>query len=271
MTAAEFDKMISTLPPQYASAVNTLGKKGFAEQYANILGLAMEGEKRKLDQREDFLQAIAFQRIFYLAQTTLNELSTSAPPVPPEEIKNYYDSHSAEFEEAKVRGIYVTFDPGPEAGQPGQNVKQQSEVKRTEQEAKTRAEDLRQKLLAGEDISAMAKTESDHATSSNGGDFGYVRRSQMPPEMGSVIFALERNLISEPLRDRFGFFLFKVEEKRFQSLDSVRATIEANLRQQVATALVEKVKTDYPIMLDNDFFSDPTLGTPVPSPPQPPK
>jgi len=116
----------------------------------------MEGEQRNLDQHEDFLQAIAFQSIFYLAQTTLNELSNSAPPVQPEEIKNYYDSHSVEFEEVNIRGIYVTFDHGPEAGQPGQNIKQQSEVKRTEQEARDRAEALKKKLQAGEDIAALA-------------------------------------------------------------------------------------------------------------------
>jgi len=40
------------------------------------------------------------------------------------------------------------------------------------------------------------KTESGHATSSIGGDFGYVRRNQMPPEIGDVIFALKINQIS---------------------------------------------------------------------------
>ncbi|MCZ6751131.1 MAG: hypothetical protein O7E51_04790, partial [Acidobacteria bacterium] len=56
VTAAEFEKVLVALPPQFGGTVNSMGKRGFAEQYANLRGLAMEGEKRQIDQSENFQQ-----------------------------------------------------------------------------------------------------------------------------------------------------------------------------------------------------------------------
>ncbi len=77
ITAAEFEKVVAALPPQFSGTVRTMGKRGFAEQYANLRGLAMEGEKRQIDQKENFQQMMAFQRILQLAQVTLNELANA--------------------------------------------------------------------------------------------------------------------------------------------------------------------------------------------------
>ena len=39
ITAAEFEKIASALPPQFQDSLARMGKRGFAEQLANLLGL----------------------------------------------------------------------------------------------------------------------------------------------------------------------------------------------------------------------------------------
>ncbi|OFW02228.1 MAG: hypothetical protein A3G20_02635 [Acidobacteria bacterium RIFCSPLOWO2_12_FULL_59_11] len=270
ITAAEFEKIISSLPPQYSGAVATLGKKAFVDQFANLMGLALEGEKRKIDQQEDFRQMMDFQRLLLLAQITLNELANGTGPVSPEDVRNYYTSHQADFEETKVRGIYVAFEadsaPGEaeKSAESSQEKEEAAKQHRTEQEAKAKAEALRARIQAGEDMATLAKTESDHATAAQSGDFGYVRREQLVPEMSNSIFPLAANQVSAPIRDRFGYFIFQVEGRRVQPLEQVQAGIENNLRQQKVSDLLTKIRNEYPVTLNPRYF----LETPSGIPPQ---
>ena len=275
ITASEFEKIISSLPPQYSGAVNSFGKKGFADQFANLLGLALEGEKRKIDQQEGFRQMMDFQRILLLAQIALNELANSTEPVSPEDVRNYYTTHQADFEEAKVRGIYVAFEADSAPGEadksvaPSQEKEGAAKQHRTEQEAKAKAEALRARIQAGEDMAALAKTESDHATAAQSGDFGYVRREQLVPEMGNTIFSLAANQVSALVQDRVGYFIFKVEGKRVQPLEQVQESIGNNLRQQKTGDLLAKIRNDYPVTLNPRYFPETPSG--IPPQAQPPR
>ena len=162
ITAAEFENAVASLPPQFRGALSTLGKRGFAEQYANLRGMALEGEKQKFDQTEEFRQMMVFQRVLSLAQLTLNKLAASVTVISPEEIQHYYTSHQSEFEQAKLRGIYISFNaeagpeqtsgptvsaggpPKPEAGEPGAAAEGL-----TEPQARAKAESLRDRIRAG--------------------------------------------------------------------------------------------------------------------------
>ncbi|MBI3895159.1 MAG: peptidylprolyl isomerase [Acidobacteria bacterium] len=260
ITASAFEKIVGSLPPQYSGAVSSLGKKGFADQFANLLGLSLEGKKRKIDQRQDFQQMVDFQQLLLLAQITLNELSNGTGQVTPEDVQNYYTAHQGDFEEAKVRGIYVSFEP--EAGKADEAAMSPPKSTRSEQEAIAKAEALRNRIQAGEDMALLAKTESDHATASQGGDFGYVRREQLIPEMSNTIFSLSTDQVSAPVRDRFGYFIFEVEGKRVQPLEQVQQNIENNLRQQKLNDLLAKIKNDYPVTLNPRYFSESVPGVP---------
>ena len=273
LTAAEIEQLIQYLPPQFAGAVGALGKRGFADQYANLLGLAQEGQKLKIDQREDFRHMVEFQRTLMLAQTTLNELATAPDAVTADDIKAYHASHPSEFEEAKLRGIYIPFDTEPgmagAAGGPGQPANA-GKPKLTEAAARAKAESLRNRIQGGADIAELAQTESEHPTSSNGGDFGYVKRNQFAPDIDSAVFALEPKQVSAPLRDRFGFFIFQLEGKRVQPLAEAQPAIENNLRQQKLVELLNRMKTTYPVTMDPRYFPEtaPTLPGATPVPPR---
>jgi hypothetical protein len=264
MTAKEFETLTANLPPDVASALPSLGKRGFAERYANMLGLAQEGEKLKVDQSENFRAILAFQRMMLLAQITINQLATSVGDPSPEEVSSFYKAHESEFQQVKVRGIFVSFAPegqGP-AKQPAPG-----KTALTEAQAKAKAEGLRDRIRGGEDMAALAKKESEHSTAAQGGDFGYVRHNQYPAPIDSAIFSLDLSKVSDPVRDRFGYYIFRVEEKRVQPLGEEKQTIENGLRQQKLGETLGKVQAEFPANLNSQYFGEPAqapsmLGTP---------
>ena len=265
ITKAEFESIAQALPPQFAGAMGQLGPRGFADQYANLLSLAMEGEKRKLNENESFQKMMEFQRLMLLGQITLNALASSTTVIPTQEVLEYYTSHTAEFQEVKLRGVYVPFDGSPAASPEEEQGEGQQEKGLTEDEALAKAKTLRDRLVAGEDMGEMAANESDHPTAAKNGEFGFIRRNQFSPEIDRVIFSLELNEVSQPVRDRFGFFLFRVEEKRPQPLDQAKPLIENALRQQKLGGLLGKLKQDYPVTMNPDYF--PPAAQPAGMPP----
>jgi hypothetical protein len=270
ITVEEFEKITAALPPQFAGAMAQLGKRGFADQYSNLLALALEGEKLKVDQQEPFRQMLEFQRMILLAQSAVTELAGPQVPVSSSEVQAQYDAHQGELQEVHLRGIYVPFDPEPgEVGdQPAPEPVNPGAEKVTEAAAREKAESIRTRITGGADLAEMAKTESEHPTSSSGGDFGFVRRGQFAPEIDSAIFGLQPSEITQPLRDRFGFFIFRLEEKRTAPLEQVRQMIENSLRQERLMGLFARMKAEYPVTLDSRYFPEAPAAPPMPFPPQ---
>ncbi|MEE8177909.1 MAG: peptidylprolyl isomerase, partial [Acidobacteriota bacterium] len=256
VTAAEFEKVLVALPPQFAGTASSMGKRGFAEQYANLRGMAMEGEKRQIDQSENFQQMMAFQRMLQLAQVTLNQLATAGTVIQTGEITEYYESNQPEFAQLKLRGIFVSFQTAGTPSQPGGGQAGAAKPQRTEAEARAKAESLRSRIQAGGEMETLARTDSDHPSFAKSGDFGFVSRNQFAPEIGNAVFALEPNVVSEPLRDPGGFFLFRVEGNRIQPLEEAQANIRSNLRQQKLGNVLAKVRSDYPITFNPRYFPE---------------
>jgi peptidyl-prolyl cis-trans isomerase SurA len=80
---------------------------------------------------------------------------------------------------------------------------------------KTQLNDLRNKILSGEDFTALAKKNSDDpSVLSNGGDMGWSGRGRMVPEYEAMAFKLKPNEISMPFESPFGFHVMQLLERR---------------------------------------------------------
>ncbi len=81
--------------------------------------------------------------------------------------------------------------------------------------ARTKAEKIKQEILAGKDFNAAAKEYSDDPSAkSNGGDLGYFSAFQMVAPFEDTAYQTPVGQISEPVRTRFGFHLIKVNDVR---------------------------------------------------------
>ena len=266
----EFEKIAESLPPQFAGALAQLGKRGFADQFGNLLALSLEGEKLQIADREGFRQMVDIQRMLLLAQATVNELAGPQVPVSDADIQSAYDAAQDELQEVHLRGIYIPFDPEPEEteGQDPPAPVNAADGRVSDVEALAKAEQLRARIMAGEDIAELARTESEHPTSSSGGDFGFVKKGQFAPEIDEAIFTLQLNQITAPMRDRFGYFIFRLEGERTAPLDQVRQVIENSLRQQRMMELFARMKAAYPVTLNPEYFPEEQGPGPLGLPPQ---
>lgn len=82
------------------------------------------------------------------------------------------------------------------------------------EEARDRAEAIRERLLQGEDFASIAAAESDASSALNGGDLGWRLASQLPSAVTEVLTGLEPGDFSEIIRTPSGFQILHVADKR---------------------------------------------------------
>ena len=105
------------------------------------------------------------------------------------------------------------------------------EVKRQKRE---RIELVHRRVLAGEDIAAIAQTESDCPSKSRGGDLGFFGRGQMVKPFEDAAFALPVGGVSPVVETSFGYHVIKLTEKEpagVMSYDEIRENIFDYLKE----------------------------------------
>lgn len=86
-------------------------------------------------------------------------------------------------------------------------------ITRSREEALALAEELRKRVLDGEDFAVVAKENSDDAGSAAmGGDLGKFRREEMVPEFSDAVFALKPGDVSAVVESAFGFHVIQRTE-----------------------------------------------------------
>jgi parvulin-like peptidyl-prolyl isomerase len=163
--------------------------------------LLMEAEQGLLKDyqgAEDSLKALAldrkqwrgFLRDRLMIQLVLEELSQGVS-VEDEEVLAYFRDHRELFvreREVRVRQIVVA---------------QAAE-----------AQDLLARARKGESFSALAKKHSVGPEAAAGGEMGFARPHQAPPELQDVVFSLEMGKVSEIIPSPHGFHIVRMEEER---------------------------------------------------------
>ena len=91
------------------------------------------------------------------------------------------------------------------------------------QENETKGEliSIRNRILAGEDFSKLAKDFSDDpSVIQNGGEMGWSGRGRMVPEYEAMAFKLKPNEISMPFKSPFGIHIMQLIERRGNEYNS---------------------------------------------------
>jgi peptidyl-prolyl cis-trans isomerase SurA len=100
---------------------------------------------------------------------------------------------------------------------------------------KQKLENLRKRILAGEDFGALAQVSSqDAGSAADGGDLDWTTTDTFAPEFTKVVDGLQVNDISEPFHSQFGWHIVQVlgrrkfddtkELQRKQAADQIRAS-----------------------------------------------
>ncbi|MBE2293823.1 MAG: peptidylprolyl isomerase [Phycisphaerales bacterium] len=107
----------------------------------------------------------------------------------------------------------------------------------SDDEARQRLEQLRQRIQKGEDFAALAQANSDDTTSGErGGDLGWVSPGMLVPQFEQTMNNLQPNEISVPFKTSFGWHIVQVLERRQApaSAETARAQLRETLLRRRA-------------------------------------
>ncbi len=221
VTDSELQRLLK-LENQTRDIVHLLLK---TEKFKDEADAGEEALKQYYEQhREEFMTPEQVSVEYVELKST--DLGTDVQPTE-EELRQFYDERVSQFqvpEERRTRHILIAVENGADEA--------------TINQAREKANDIRQKLTAGADFAKLAEEFSDDPGSSKlGGDIGYFGRGNLDPEYEKTMFALKQSEISEPVLSSFGFHIIKLEEIRAEkskTFEEVRDELVADYRKHSA-------------------------------------
>ncbi|MCW3148014.1 SurA N-terminal domain-containing protein [Stutzerimonas stutzeri] len=120
-------------------------------------------------------------------------------------------------------------------------------IEASDAQAKSKLEELANRLQAGEDFATLAKEYSqDPGSAGEGGDLGFAGRDVYDPAFEEALYALQEGQVSAPVQTEFGWHLIKllgVQSPEVPSFDSMKSELVRELKaQQVEQRYVEVSK-----------------------------
>ncbi len=271
ITAADVQKMLSLFNAQEVQTFQQ-NPQFILSQYFLFLHLAEEGEKEKLLEKSPYKEQFEVLKTQLLRNAKVNEENNTFP-VSAEMIDSYYKAHSAQYQQVKIKVIYLPFagtvvPTGTGAAALESAAKQAiaaGQSKRTEAEANALATDVVKQLRGGADFVKMVdKYSEDAASKAAGGDFPAIKiDSNYPPEIKNAVFAMKPGEISEPIRQPAAFYIVRLEEKGPQPVGEIQeAIVTAIHNDHLNQWMKEQDATYQAVITDPDFFKAP--ATPLP-------
>jgi peptidyl-prolyl cis-trans isomerase SurA len=152
-----------------------------------------------------------------------------------DEARAAYDAQRDQFTtpaEVTLREILVDVrdlrPPGAEALGPGVNVG-------LDDEAREKVEQLRARILAGEDFASLAARESDSGSKANGGLIGPINETELAPALRQLVAAMKVGEVTQPFRTARGYQILKLEsrtEARVLSFEDAREQVSNKVFEQ---------------------------------------
>jgi peptidyl-prolyl cis-trans isomerase SurA len=133
-----------------------------------------------------------------------------------DEVKAYYEAHKQEFnrpEQVSLAELFLSTE--------GKSPEEIAAVR-------TRADDLHNRLVKGEDFDQLVKRYSEGSTAQDHGALGEFERGQLSKQLEDAVFTMEKNQFTDVIQTKTGFEILKVLDHfqaGLQPLDKVDAEI----------------------------------------------
>ncbi len=248
ITAADFNAFIADLPPQYQQMAQGPGKRMIAEDLVKLKLMAAEARKQSMDNDPKVKRQLGLMQEQVLASALQEKLSKNVDDAAE---KKYYDDHKAEYETLTARHILIRT--------PGSRVPLgQGKKEMTEEQSKTKADDVRKRVAGGEDFAIVAKAESDDVGSgAEGGSLGTFGHGQMVKAFDDAAFALKDGEISQPIKTQFGYHIIQAQSHKAKSFEEAKQEIERKLVPETLDKTIDGLKKANKVDLDESFFGPP--------------
>jgi peptidyl-prolyl cis-trans isomerase SurA len=189
----------------------------------NNLGSMEEFEKAVESQGmgwEDFKAQI---RNSLLTQEVIRREVGSHINIPNEDVKKYYEEHQKDFirpEQVALSEIFLSTE--------GKSPEEMASVEK-------KAEDLRNRVVKGEDFNEIAKHFSEGSTAKDGGVLGVFEHGQLSKQLEDIAFKMDKGQMTDVIQTKTGFEVLRVEahfQAGLQPLDKVENEIMNRIYSQ---------------------------------------
>jgi peptidyl-prolyl cis-trans isomerase SurA len=126
-----------------------------------------------------------------------------------EEAKEYYRTHTKEFEKPAtitIRDIFLSVPTVTQGGQVGTNAATDDEIAR-------KIADIRARAMRGEAFTALVAEVSESPSKANGGLIGPINVSELAPQVRELVDKMKVGDISDPIRTPNGYQLIKLDSR----------------------------------------------------------
>jgi foldase protein PrsA len=145
-------------------------------------------------------------------------------------LEKYYEDtlKGMQYDYVKVNHILIAVGDGT------------SGVKRTDAEARKRADEVKKKLEAGGDFAALAKQYSDDPGSKDKGGLYEGAADQFVPEFANACKTLPLGKISDPVKTQYGYHIMKVTERKKAPLSQAPEDVKNAKKQEIYQQVIDK-------------------------------
>src|SRR3954467_265647 len=259
---AQLRKMLDQVTPQLIVNVvdemlllqrgRELGYKMGDDQFKSVLESIKKDNKIESD--EQFQAALKqenmtltdlrkqLERTMIIQRVQQNEVMGKIA-VDDEEARKYYDAHKSEFTKPQtitLREIFVNVPTD------GANINVG-----TDEQARARAADIRQRAVAGESFEKLAADLSDAPSRANAGLIGPLSLSDLSPDLRNVIGAMKVGDLTEVLRSQKGYQILKLESMTTaeivpfeQAREEISNRVFTDKRKQEFDKYLQKLRTE---------------------------
>ena len=223
----EEDRVTSELDRRLQYFVDNYGEENIEQQFGKTI------DEFREELRDDIRNQLVVQQ---MQQTITQDIEVS-----PAEVKKFFNAipqDSLPFYSSEVAV--------------GQIVKRPIVNKDQKSIARTKLEEIRARIVNGEDFGTLAKEYSqDPGSGAQGGELGFVTRGQFVPEFEAVALKMQPGDMSEPVESDFGFHLIQLIERRGNRYNSRHILIKP-----AASSLDIKAAEDFLDSLRTQILAD---------------
>jgi peptidyl-prolyl cis-trans isomerase SurA len=177
-----------------------------------------------------------------------NQQHKNESVVSPARIESYYRENQSKFyQEASVHWRMITFNRAD-----GE----------TDAQLLKRAQPALDRLKAGEKFDAVATDLSQDKQQTHGGDWGWLKKSELSPEFADPLFKLTPGQVSDPIVNTKGCYVVQLVERKdagTQTLPEVSGEIETILAAQMAREAedrwIQRLRANAFIKISHDFVT----------------
>lgn len=106
------------------------------------------------------------------------------------------------------------------------------------------AKEVKERLDKGEDFAKLTSQYSiDPSSKDKGGDVGFFTKGRMVAEFDSVVFSLDVNQVSDPMKTEYGYHIIKVTDKKTNKFEDKKKAIEKELAFKKAKPMKEVISS----------------------------